>query len=401
MPRPGSKRIHCALLAALAALAALPARAKVYTEWRPRASIYAGYDDNVPLDGSGGDYFGQVRPGLKFDLYGDHHLRLDLDCQAGVGKLANPEKFGIEQGAFATSEQCIGTFKDTLSTRTTMHVFARGIYARDPFDISGLGLLLRVGQTQVFSSRLTLGVDHAVSPRGQWNFAFDWQTLAFTRGDAGNGMLLTPAAGYTYRTSPYASILFTGREQLFYSFGAPPQPAAPQGIERGLLTQGHAGLLGWAYRITEVTTVTGFAGPLYVTGKGGDLWMPVGHLEIEGVTPHAGVHVTLFHDLVIGATRAGPLVGDLAEIGLMGALGRFTAHLRAGIYRNVDVAQQYHSLGSIGFSGEGEVDLRIAKEWSIGVAALRDARLNDVNVGQQVDRNVVQVRLTWSRAQPL
>jgi len=52
----------------------------------------------------------------------------------------------------------------------------------------------------------------------------------------------------------------------------------------------------------------------------------------------------------------------------------------------------------MGYSGEVDVDYRIAKEWTVGLAALRDARLTDRDVGRQVDRDVVQLRVTWERA---
>src|SRR5437870_3435546 len=123
-------RIHTTLLVAVAALAAAgPASAKVYAEWRPRVSLFAGFNDNVPLDGSGGDAFGQARPGLRFDLFGEHQLHVDVDCQAGIGRLLHPDKFTLEGGAFASSEQCIGNYRDRLSPRTTARVQLRGTYA--------------------------------------------------------------------------------------------------------------------------------------------------------------------------------------------------------------------------------------------------------------------------------
>src|SRR5229473_7261521 len=100
-----ARRVHIRLLVALSALAAGPAGAKVYVEWKPRASFFAGYNDNVLLDGSGADGFGQARPGLRLDLYGDHELHADLDCQAGIGRLLHPDRFAQDGGAFASSEQ--------------------------------------------------------------------------------------------------------------------------------------------------------------------------------------------------------------------------------------------------------------------------------------------------------
>jgi len=93
-------------------------------------------------------------------------------------------------------------------------------------------------------------------------------------------------------------------------------------------------------------------------------------------------------------------VGDVAELALLGNLGDFTGHLRAGVYRNADVPVQFAQLGAAGYTGEAAVDYHLGREWTVGVAVLRDARLNDVNVGRQVDRDVVQLRLTWERFRP-
>src|SRR5438128_10730603 len=79
------------MLAAAIAVAG-PAGAKVYVEWKPRASLFAGFNDNVLLDGSGGDGFGQARPGIRLDLFGDHQFHIDVDCQAGIGRLLHPDK---------------------------------------------------------------------------------------------------------------------------------------------------------------------------------------------------------------------------------------------------------------------------------------------------------------------
>lgn len=191
-----AQRLHLLLLVALSALAAAgPAGAKVYVEWKPRASFLAGFNDNVLLDGSGSDGFGQARPGIRLDLFGDHQFHIDLDCQAGIGRLLHPDKFALDGGAFASSEQCIAHYKDHWSPRTASRVLLRSTYAQDPFAISGLGLLLRAGQTQVFSTLLSAEVDHAVSPRGQWRFGFDSQVLAFGANDPGNGAVFLPRSG--------------------------------------------------------------------------------------------------------------------------------------------------------------------------------------------------------------
>ncbi|MGE5047108.1 MAG: hypothetical protein ACM3PC_00965, partial [Deltaproteobacteria bacterium] len=70
------------LAAAVPLLAAGSAAAKVYIEWRPRVSLMGGFDDNVQLNGNGGDGFGQAVPGIKLDIFGDHDLHMDVDCQA-------------------------------------------------------------------------------------------------------------------------------------------------------------------------------------------------------------------------------------------------------------------------------------------------------------------------------
>ena len=393
-------RIHTTLLVAVAALAAAgPASAKVYVEWRPRISLFAGLNDNVPLDGSGGDAFGQARPGLKLDIFGDHQLHIDVDCQAGIGRLLHPERFA-EGGAFASSEQCIASYRDRFSPRTTARVLLRGTYSQDPFALSGLGLLLRAGQTQVFSTRLNAEVEHTVSPRGQWKFAADAHVLVFGQNDPGNSALFMPSLGYAYRLSPYGTVEVTGREQLFYSFGATPQAAGGAGIPSGILSEGHSVLLGYVRRINPWSTLTVRGGPLYLTGMAGGQVSPVARIQVESVTPRAAIDLVVAHDLIIGASRAGPLVGDVAELALLGNLGDFTGHLRAGVHRNADVPTQFTRFGAAGYTGEAAVDYHLGREWTVGVAVLRDARLNDVNVGRQVDRDVVQLRLTWERFRP-
>ncbi len=395
-----ARRVHIPLLVALSALAAGPAGAKVYVEWKPRASFLAGFNDNVLLDGSGADGFGQARPGIRLDLFGDHQFHVDVDCQAGIGRLLHPDKFALNGGAFATSEQCIAHYKDRWSPRTASHVLLRSTYAQDPFAISGLGLLLRAGQTQVFSTRLSAEVDHAVSPRAQWRFGFDSQVLAFGANDPGNGAVFTPSIGYAYRTSPYDNLTLTGREQLFYSFGATPQASAPQGVPGGIVTEAHSLRLGWERRLRPWATLKASGGPLYVTGQNGGQFSPTAKLEIESVTPRLAARLIVSHDLIIGASRAGAIVGDLAEVATLATMGDFTGGLRAGVYRNSDLPSQFTAIGPAGYSGEVSLDYRVTREWTVGLAALRDARLNDTDVGRQVDRDVVQLRLTWERFQP-
>jgi hypothetical protein len=394
-------RAHVPLLAVLSALVAGPASAKVYVEWKPRASFFAGFNDNVLLDGSGADGFGQARPGIRLDLFGEHQFHVDVDCQAGIGRLLHPDKFALNGGAFATSEQCLAHYKDHWSPRTSSHVVLRSTYAQDPFAISGLGLLLRAGQTQVFSTRLSAEVDHAVSPRAQWRFGLDSQVLAFGANDPGNGAVFTPSIGYAYRTSPYDNVSVTAREQLFYSFGA--TPAAGSGLRAvpgGILTEAHSVQLGWERRLRPWATLKASGGPLYVTGQNGGVLSPTAKLEIESITPGLAARLIVSHDLIIGASRAGALVGDLAEAATLVTMGNFTGGLRAGVYRNSDLPSQFTAVGPAGYSGEVSLDYRINREWTVGVAGLRDARLNDTNVGPQVDRDVVQLRLTWERFRP-
>jgi hypothetical protein len=399
-------RTHIAMLVAGACAAAGPASAKVYAEWRPRASLLAGFNDNVPLDGSGGDFFGRAQPGLRLDVFGDHQLHLDLDCQASVARLAHPERFALSSGTLATGEQCAGAMRTRISPRTALHFTTRVGYQQDPFAISGLGLLLRVGQTQVFNARLMGELTHAVSPRSQWTFAVDSNALAFGANDPGNGMLVTPSVTYAYRSSPRSRWELTGREQLFFGFGAPVgSPLAPLGAPSGILTEAHAALVGYVHRLNAVATLTTRAGGIYVTGTNQGVWQPVGRFELETVTPTSALRLVAGHDLVIGASRAGALVGDIAEVSALGTLGRFEGHVRAGVYRNAGLGQWV--LGSMGYSGEASVDYRFAKEWALGFAALRDARLYEptqraadgtVLRGPDVDRDAVQLRLTWERA---
>jgi hypothetical protein len=398
---PMAARAHIPLLVAVAALAAAwPASAKVYVEWKPRASLLAGFNDNVLFDGSGGDGFGQARPGLRLDIFGDHHFHVDVDCQAGIGRILHPDRFTLNGGAFASSEECIAHYRDRYSPRTTSHFLFRSTYAQDPFAISGMGLLLRAGQTQVFSSRLTGEFDHAVSPRAQWRFGVDAQVLAFGSNDPGNGAVFTPSIGYSYRLTPYDSITVAGREQLFYSFGATPQAAAPGGVPGGIVSEGHSLLLTWERRLRPRVTMKVSGGPLYVTGLRGGEISPTARFEIESFGPDLSVHLLLSHDLIIGATRAGALVGDLAEVGGLANFGNFSSGLRLGVYRNADVPTQFRDLGTTGYTGEVSLDYHLTREWSVGVAALRDARLIH-QVGEvQADRDVVQMRLTWERFRP-
>ena len=67
------------------------------------------------------------------------------------------------------------------------------------------------------------------------------------------------------------------------------------------------------------------------------------------------------------------------------------------MYRNSGLPSQFQAIGSVGYSGEVSLEYRVGREWTVGVAGLRDARLNDRDLLPQVDRDVVQMRLTWER----
>ena len=376
------------------------ANAKVYTEVRPRLSLLAGVDDNVPLDGTGGDSFGRAQPGLRLDIYGDHKMHVDIDCQASLARLGHPDRFRDREGSpsdFATGEQCAAGYSERLSNRMQVRVRSRAGYMQDPLAISGLGLLLRPGQTHVFQGRLSGEADLNVSPRALWTFGVESQALTFGANDPGNGAYLAPSVTYAWRTTPYARWEVTGREQLFFSFGAAPSPLSATGVRAGLLTEAHSAMAGYVRRLSAVTTVTARAGASYVTGNPSAVMEPIARFELESVVRSYAVHLIAMHDLAIGATRAGALGLDLAEADLMGKLGKLESHVRAGVYRNTAVGD-FWQRGAVGYGCELDVDYRIAKEWTVGLAALRDARLTDRDVGRQVDRDVVQLRVTWERA---
>jgi hypothetical protein len=390
-------RAHIAMLVAAAACGfAAGANAKVYTELRPRLSLLGGLDDNVPLDGSGGDYFGRAQPGLRLDVYGEHRMHLDLDCQASLARLGHPEKFGMSSGDVATGEQCAAGYSERVSPRMQVRVRSRVGYMQDPLAISGLGLLLRPGQTHVFQGRLGGEAELNVSPRAMWTFGVDSQLLTFGANDPGNGGYVAPMVTYAYRTTPYVRWEVTGREQLFFAFGASPSILTTKAVPAGLLAEAHSAMAGYVRRLSTVTTLTARAGASYVTGSSATV-EPIARLELETVAHGTAMHLLFLHDLAIGASRAGALGADLAEASFLGTLGKFEGHLRAGVYRNTAVGQ-WADRGALGYTGEVDVDYRIAKEWTVGLAALRDARLTDRDVGRQVDRDVVQLRVTWERA---
>ena len=386
------------MLVALAALlAAQGASAKVYIEFRPRMSMMGGYDDNVRMNGAGGDGFGQAVPGLKLDLFGEHDLHLDLDCQAGLARLAHPQEFGLSSGAFASNETCALGTKVNLSARDRLKLRTNATYAQDPFAIAGLGLLLRPGQTQICVAHLSAEIDHALSGHTQLDYGIDAQALAFGAGDQGNGYMMAPNVKYAWKTSARSQWDVGVREQLFFGVGADPNPKAPHGAPGGLIDQAHSALLGYSYALTPVLLFTARGGPLMLTGNTDTVYQPVAKVGLESYTPDFTLYLNVGHDLVIAPSASGPIVADVAELGLFQQWEHLGAHAHVGIYRNVGVTQQ-DQLGALGYGAEAGLDWKFTENLKLGVAALRDARLNDVAVAEQVDRNVFQMRLTWEKA---
>lgn len=391
-------RTHIALHVVLAALfAAWGASAKVYIEFRPRLSMMGGYNDNVRLNGSGSDAFGQAVPGLKLDLFGEHDLHVDVDCQAGVARLAHPQEFGLSSGAFATSESCALGTRVRLSPYDRLLLRSTATYAQDPFSIAGLGLLLRPGQTTIFVGRLSGEVDHRLSPRSEVDFLLDTQALAFTSGDPGNGYVIAPAVRYAWNTSARSKWDVGVREQLFFGVGAGPNPLAPQGAPGGLLDEAHSALLGYTYALTPYMALNLRGGGLMLTGGRDTVAQPVARIGLESYTPTTMLSFTLAHDLVIGPSTAGPVVADIAQLGVIQQWDRLGAHLAVGMYRNANAYRQTE-LGSLGYGGEVGLDWSFTRNLKLGAAAMRDARLNDIAEAAKVDRDVFQVRLTWEKA---
>ena len=391
-------RTQLALHVALAALlAAGGAGAKVYIEFRPRLSLMGGYDDNVRLNGSGADSFGQAAPGLKLDLFGEHDLHVDLDCQAGLARLAHPQEFGLSSSAFAANENCALGTKVHLSPRDRLLIKSSATYAQDPFSIAGLGLLLRPGQTQIFVGKFSGQMNHALSGRAQIDYGLDAQMLDFGAGDYGNGYVIAPSVKYAFRSSPRGTWDAGVREQLFFGIGTAPNPRAPKGAVGGLLDYAHSALLGYTWDLTPYANLFARGGALLLTGGTQQEVQPVARFGIESYTPTTALSLTLAHDLVIGPSTAGPLVGDIAEIGVVQQWQQLGAHLRFGMYRNANAFQQ-RQLGALGYGTELGLDWNFTRNLKLGIAAVRDARLNDMQAAAQVDRNVVQMRLTWEKA---
>jgi hypothetical protein len=391
------KHISVLLVALGAGLAAGPATADTQWEWRPRISAMAGYDDNVQIDGSGGDGFGQIAPGLKLDVFGEHQLRVNFDCQVGLARLQDPNEFGFTSGTVFANENCGMTTRVNLSERDKFFFKADATYAQDPFALAGLGLLLRPGQTNIFVGKLTVEDTHATSGHTGFNYGIDGAILTFGAGDPGNNYVLAPRARYEWKTSARSKWDVGVREQIFFGLG---DAANPTGNAAGLLGQGHSALLGYRYELTPWADLTLRGGPALVTADGrqaGNAAMPTARLEINAYTPDYDFALTVGHDLVIGPGGGGPEVGDIAEIGGSRRWEQLALHLRVGVYRNTSVFDQW-SPGSSGYGGEIGADWFFTRDLSLGIAAERDARLYDRNVANGlVDRDVVQVRLTYQK----
>ena len=215
---------HRGLEAALGLLFALgvagAAQAHIFTEWQPRVSVGAGYDDNILLNAQGGDSFGQVLPGLKLYLYGEHGMQSTLDCQIGLSRLMHPEQYQAAGGDLVVNQMCGGDFRQRLGTRTAIKFGLRTQYAQDPFSVANLGLLLRPGQHSIFNTSAQSEVSYRASEEGTVLFGVDEYSLFFSKGDPGNGMMLTPHLAYEQRFTPYDTWTAGLRQQTFFSLSA-------------------------------------------------------------------------------------------------------------------------------------------------------------------------------------
>jgi hypothetical protein len=377
------------------------AAADTETIWQPRVSATGGYDDNVQINGSGGDGFGQISPGVKVNVYGEHRLRVGFDCEVGLARLARPDEFGFSSSSIFADEYCSLDTSVNLSARDKFKIRLSATYAQDPFALANLGLLLRAGQTNIFVGRLSVEDTHALSGHTGINYGLEGAVLTFGAGDAGNNYVLAPRVRYEWKTSQRSKWDVGVREQLFFGIGA---AANPGGKTAGLLGEGHSLLLGYTYDLTDWADVTVRGGPAVVTAdtgiarNSGNAIMPTLRAELTGYTNAFEVRLTFAHDLVIGPSGGGALVGDIAEVGAAHRWEHLAVHGRMGAYRNASVYDQWQP-GSSGYGGEAGIDWAFTRELKIGISAERDARLYDNNVlPGSVDRDVVQVRLTYEKA---
>jgi hypothetical protein len=377
------------------------AAADTQWEWRPRVSAVGGYDDNIKIDGTGGDGFAQLAPGLKLDVFGEHQLRAAFDCQVGLARLADPNEFGFSNSRIFANEDCNLNTRVNLTDRDKFLLRADTQYAQDPFALAGLGLLLRPGQTNIFVGRLTMEDTHALSGHTDFNYGVDGTILTFGSNDPGNNFVVAPRARYEWKTS-YRSKWDAGvREQIFFGLG---QAATDNGKEIGLLGEGHSLLVGYNYELTQWSDITVRGGPAVVTGQRarsateqGTAVMPTLRAELNGYTPAFDVRLTFGHDLVIGPSGGGALVGDIAEVGFSRRWEQLQLHLRVGAYRNADIYNQWQA-GTSGYGGEAGIDWYFTRDLRFGISAERDARIYDPTELNTVDRDVVQVRFTYEKA---
>jgi hypothetical protein len=403
--------VHVALAALLAATGAA---ADTETVWQPRIAVTGGYDDNVLVTGQGGGAFGQVSPGLKLDIYGEHQLRVGFDCQVGLAGLSNsadydslpnlnnpPATVGLHGKRLFADENCALNTRVHLTERDRFIMRASATYAQDPFALADLGLLLRPGQTDIFVGRLTVEDTHALSGHTGVNYGLDGAILTFGSGDPGNNYVLAPRVRYEWKTSQRSKWDLGVREQIFFGLGS---AANPGGKTAGLLGEGHSLLLGYTYDLTQWADVSVRGGPALLTAdtgvarNSGTAAMPTLRGELNAYTPAFDIRLTVGHDLVIGSSGGGALVGDIAEVGGTHRWDKLAVHARIGAYRNASVFDQY-APGTSGYGGEAGFDWSFTRELKFSVSALRDARIYDGNAGQgSVDRDVFQVRLTYEKA---
>jgi hypothetical protein len=390
------KHIKNVLLVAFA-LYAGGAAADTQWEWRPRIAVEGGYDDNVLVNGSGGDGFGQIVPGLKLDVFGEHEMHVNADCQVGLARLADPNEYNFDSGTVFANENCGLGWKQHLSDRDKFSLKTDATYAQDPFAIANLGLLLRPGQTHIFIGKFSAEDEHALSGHTSFNLGIDAAALAFQAGDPGNGYVLAPRARYEWKTSERTQWDIGVREQLFFGVFSQPNALAPHGTAGGLLDESHAALLGVTYQVNAWSEMSVRGGPLLVTGGIGDMIIPTVRASFNSYTPVTDIVLTLGHDLVIGPSSAGPLVGDIAEIGFMKQFDKLGAHVRVGVYRNASAANQWEA-GSSGYGGEVGFDWAFTRDLKIGISGERDAVIYDPTiVTGVVNRDIVQMRLTYEK----